>query len=96
MKKRLNLGVAATALVRDWIQMKGVNDPDIEEALQVVRRRDHLPEATKQLGAWFLERLTVDPGFPGPFADLGRSLLGTILDEVDWEAIVCFMRERED
>ncbi len=91
-----DVGAGVTSIVRDWIQVKGVDDESLEDAMAIVRGREHSPESAKQLESWFLERLTVDPGMPGPFCDLGASLLGTVLDLVDWKAIIRFMRERED
>jgi hypothetical protein len=44
-------------------------------------------EAADVLERWFTDRLTVDPGVPGPFYSLAFDLLGNVLDLVDWQAI---------
>jgi hypothetical protein len=56
----------------------------------------HLDQAAKSLEEWWRERLTVDPRISSPFYDLSSNLIGTMLDLVDWKAIVEAMRERED
>jgi hypothetical protein len=85
----------ATKTVHDWIVLKGVDDPSLGEAMAIVRSGSDFERAAKDLATWFLERLTVDPGIPGPFSDLGYQLISTMLDLVDWKEIVRIMRTRE-
>jgi hypothetical protein len=43
--------------------------------------------AGEALRGWFTDRLTVDPGTPGPFSNLAFDLIGAALDLVDWSAV---------
>jgi hypothetical protein len=96
MRRNPEVGEIVTGFVRDWIGAMGVDHPDIQEAVQIVRDLDHLPVATRQLKAWFLDRLTTDPAATTPFTDLGHSLIDTALDRVDWQTIARLMRDQKD
>jgi hypothetical protein len=96
MRRNPEIGEIVTGFVRDWIQANGVDHPDIQEAVQIVRVLDHLPAATKQLKAWFLDRLTIDPGATTPFTGLGHSLIDAALEQVDWQTIARLMSEQND
>jgi hypothetical protein len=85
-----------TRFVHDWIFLFGIDDPVLTEPVGIIRSGAHYGQAAERLEGWFRDRLTIDPGVPAPFTDLGSSLIGTMLDLVDWEAIVGAMRRRED
>jgi hypothetical protein len=92
----MKLSEVATKEVHDWLYMRDLDDPVIWEVTEVIRGGDRLPDAAKALRIWFRERLTVDPGVPGPFQWLAVNLISTMLDHVSWESIVQAIRERED
>src|SRR5271157_3423441 len=75
----LKLRKYATSAVHDWLFLEAgegsPNEVSRSEPMEVVRGRDHLEDAAAALQEWFTERLTVDPGFPSPFLDLGANLI---------------------
>ena len=85
-----------TRMIHDWVFRVGLDNPLIAEPLEIVRSGLPLDDASEFLRSWWQERLTVDPGIAGPFSDLGFNLMSTILDLVDWKAIIQAMRVRED
>jgi hypothetical protein len=86
----------ATKMVLEWVLLKGVDDPALAGAMEIVRTGTDYNEAAESLESWFLDRLTIDPGMPGPFGDLGFNLVSTMLDLVDWKDVIRIMRTRED
>lgn len=88
---------AVTKMVHDWFFFDRADEGALEEATEeIVRSGLHVDQAAEQLRTWFEERLTVDPGVPGPFGGLAQNLISTTLDLVDWAAITREMRMRED
>ena len=91
--------VGSTAIVINWMLLKGLDDPAFAEAMEIVRGGKPLEQAADQLRVWFTERLTVDPGMPGPFADLASNLISWALEDVNrgvnWQGIVGALRQGE-
>jgi hypothetical protein len=79
--------------------LKGLDDPALSEAMEIVRGDTPLEQAADQLRIWFTERLSVDPGMPGPFADLASNLISWALKDVsrgvNWPGIVGALRRGE-
>jgi hypothetical protein len=79
--------------------LKGLEDPALVEAMEIVRGGLPLEQAADQLRIWFTERLSVDPGMPGPFADLASNLIFWALEDVNrgvnWPSIVGALRRGE-
>lgn len=63
------------------------------EARAVAKAADTLDQAATDLEAWFTDRLTVDPGIPGPFGNLAYDLITSSLDFVDWEEVAAEIRD---
>ena len=86
---------AATGLVYSWLLMgkeRGFDDPALEELAAVVRSGLYVPEAAAQLKA-ALRDLNVHN--PKAIRGLTHDLVETMLDLVDWEALIRTMRQRE-
>ena len=64
-----------------------------EEARKIARDAPDIATATEGLKSWFIDRLTVDPGHPGPFGALASDLITAALDRVDWLDIAYSIRE---
>lgn len=62
-------------------------------ACQAALDADDLDEAAHALRSWFTERLTVDPGVPGRFGPLARTLIGASLGLVDWRDLADEIRD---
>jgi hypothetical protein len=58
------------------------------EVARVAADAESLEEAAIAVREWFTDRLTVDPGVPGPFGNLAYSLVNAALDLVDWPEVV--------
>ena len=63
------------------------------EARKITRDAPDIATATDDLKSWFLDRLTVDPGHPGPFGALATDLIAAALERVDWRDIAYSIRE---
>lgn len=95
MHDRDDLAAPATTAVRMWLA--GEDDEPAggflvqkygrDEARRVATEPALSEDAARQLRDWFTDRLTVDPGVPGPFGNLAYELVNLALDAVDWEAI---------
>jgi hypothetical protein len=62
------------------------------EAQQVALDATTSDAAADRLRAWFTDRLTVDPGHPGPFGDLAFDLINAALGLVDWIVVAAEIR----
>jgi hypothetical protein len=62
------------------------------EARQIASEADNIEDAARSLENWFIDRLTVDPGIPGPFGGLAYDLISSALDLVDWGALAAEVR----
>jgi hypothetical protein len=90
------IGESCTDAIRDWIgTAESGDEPDLfriqrysrAEARQVATEAADFVEAAALLQAWFTDRLTVDPGSPGPFSPITCVLLGNVLELVNWYQI---------
>jgi hypothetical protein len=66
------------------------------EAKELVRRAESLSDAMLALRDWFADRLTVDPGVPGPFGGLAYDLISGAMDLVRWDQVAHSIREDEE
>jgi len=69
------------------------NDPAIAEPVGTIRSGIAYEEAARRLEAWFRDAMSSGSG---PIYGLTHDLAATMLDLVDWKAIVGAMRRRED
>src|SRR4051812_15228588 len=89
-----------TNSVRMWLAGDDDASPDAfaaqrygrAEAQKVALDAPTSGAAADQLRAWFTDRLTVDPGHPGPFGDLACDLINAALDLVDWVVVAAEIR----
>lgn len=90
------IGESCTNAIRVWIaDDKPGLDPDLfrvlrlssAEARKLAREADDFVQAAALLQAWFTDRLTIDPGVPGPFAPIAYALLSNALELVNWYQI---------
>jgi hypothetical protein len=94
---------AVTNSVRMWLAEDDDPSPDAfaaqrygrSEALSITREAEDAEIAARFLRSWFTDRLTVDPGHPGPFGNLAFDLIGAALDLVDWPALAEEIREEK-
>jgi hypothetical protein len=87
--------VQVTKFIHTWLLGFRKADPAYSEALQIARSDAHAEVAARELKEWFVNRLIIDPGVPGPFAPLAAAILATALDRVRWLTIVRAAREEE-
>jgi hypothetical protein len=66
------------------------------EAKELVRRAESLSDAMLALRDWFADRLTLDPGVPGPFGGLAYDLISGAMDLVRWDQVARSIREDEE
>lgn len=90
------IGESCTGAIRAWIVDDDLGrDPDLfrlqryssAEARKMAREANDFVQAAAHLQAWFTDRLTVDPGVPGPFAPVAYALLMNALELVNWYQI---------
>jgi hypothetical protein len=86
----------ATNLIYYWFNMRGQDRHAADEAYEIARSGMSHADATKALKLWFEDCLLVDPGTPGPFSYIVFGFVSTMLDFVDWDAVVGTMRRREE
>jgi hypothetical protein len=96
------IGESCTNAIRDWIaDDKPRHDPDLfrvqrlsnAEVRKLACEADDFVQAATLLQAWFTDRLTIDPGVPGPFAPIAYALLLNALELVDWYQIAEEVRD---
>ena len=63
------------------------------EARRIAKEAADIATATEDLKSWFIDRLTVDPGHPGPFGNLAAYLITAALERVNWRDIAYSIRE---
>jgi hypothetical protein len=97
------IGESCTDAVRRWLVDADAgytpgesNDPRYSrsEARRVATGARDFVAAAAMLQAWFTDRLTVDPGLPGPFAPIGVALLANALELVNWYEIAEELRDK--
>jgi hypothetical protein len=96
---RENFARDATQLTLNWMYFRHLDSPVLEEAMAIIRSGILHEQAATELGAWFTDRLTIDPGVSGPFGSLGADLISMALvadGGIGWGAIVGTIRRRED
>jgi hypothetical protein len=90
------IGESCTNAIRVWIRdTEAIGDPDLfrlqryssAEARKLAAEASDFVQAAALLQAWFNDRLTVDPGVPGPFAPIAYALLSNALELVNWYQI---------
>jgi hypothetical protein len=96
------IGESCTNAVRAWIgEAEAGTDADLFrlqrfsrfEARKVAAEAPDFVQAASLLQAWFTDRLTVDPGVPGPFAPVANALLANALELVNWYQIAEELRD---
>lgn len=97
------IGESCTEAIRRWISGadRGI-DPDLfrlqrhssAEASKLACEAEDFVQAAALLQAWFTDRLTVDPGVPGPFAPIAHTLMANALELVNWYQVAEEVRER--
>ncbi|MFO0954320.1 MAG: hypothetical protein U0835_24815 [Isosphaeraceae bacterium] len=96
------IGEICTNAVREWIADDTLGrDPDMfrlqrfssSEARKLAREADDFVQAAAILQSWFTDRLTADPGVPGPFAPVACTLLLNAIELVNWYQIAEEIRE---
>ena len=97
-----DLGQVATGQIYSWLvshMQPGPREDTLTFALQEARAvavaADDDEQAAADLKPYLRDRLTVDPGVPGPFGGLAADLLASLLDEVDWVRLVHWIRTGE-
>jgi hypothetical protein len=97
------IGESCTDAVRRWlVDTDAGNAPggykdqrySSSEARRVATEAHDFVEAAAMLQAWFTDRLTVDPGLPGPFAPVGVALMANALELVNWYEIADELRDK--
>jgi hypothetical protein len=87
------IGESCTNAIRAWIgDAESGDEPDLfrlqrysrAEARRMAADAADFVQAAALLQAWFTDRLTVDPGVPGPFGPVANALLGNALELVNW------------
>lgn len=99
------IGESCTDAIRRWLADADADAGDrpgeyldrrysSAEARKVANEAPDFVAAAALLQAWFTDRLTVDPGVPGPFHPIAVALLGNALELVNWYEVAEEVRDR--